>query len=232
MPEVTVPVATEPATVPNMSVPTGEMHVLVLDPGHGGGDDGTVYNGLHEKELTLAVGLYLRDYLMNNYSNVNVIMTRTEDTRLGENAKEDLHHRCDLAAVQGAEYLISLHFNAEGITHEMSGSLICGTRQPGLREASEGLGNMVLDQLAAIGIPRGEVHFRPSDTFFDAVGNPMDYYAINRYCAEYGIPSIIIEHLFIDNLHDAAMADSPEDLQALAIADGKAIAAYFGLQAK
>lgn len=56
------------------------MHKLYLDPGHGGNDSGAVGNGLREKDLTLKIARYCRDYLKANYSGVTIKMSRTGDS--------------------------------------------------------------------------------------------------------------------------------------------------------
>ena len=61
----------------------GEDVVIVLDPGHGGMDSGTVekYDGVEvwESELNLQIAGYCRDYLEENYENVQVYLTRESD---------------------------------------------------------------------------------------------------------------------------------------------------------
>lgn len=221
------PISTEVITPP----PQGDLtkHRIVIDPGHGGGEHGAVYNGYREKELTLKVGMFLQEYLLSNYSDIDIAMTRTEDVCFSDDAKVDLQSRCDVAYNAGAEYLISLHFNADGTTHTNAGALICNSNQPGLKEAGDALGNLVLAKLGNLGIGSQGIYCRESDTYFYPDGRPMDYYAINRHCAEYGIPSIIIEHIFIDNPSESIFIESDEKLRELAIADGMAIAEYFKL---
>ncbi len=61
--------------------------VIMIDPGHGGKDPGTIgvnrINGklhrLREKDIVLKVGLMLRDMLKSRYPSKQIIMTRTED---------------------------------------------------------------------------------------------------------------------------------------------------------
>ena len=50
--------------------------VIVIDPGHGGSYTGAVYNKVNEKDLTLKTAKYARDYLLENYKNVEVYLTR------------------------------------------------------------------------------------------------------------------------------------------------------------
>jgi N-acetylmuramoyl-L-alanine amidase len=72
---------------------------LYLDPGHGGSDSGAVGNGLREKDITLDIGLRIRSILTNNYENVQVMMSRTDDT------SKTLSQRTNEANSWGADYL-------------------------------------------------------------------------------------------------------------------------------
>ena len=50
---------------------------VFLGIGHGGKDSGAVGNGFIEKALTLSIGLYVREYLLDH--GVDVLMSRTVD---------------------------------------------------------------------------------------------------------------------------------------------------------
>jgi N-acetylmuramoyl-L-alanine amidase len=205
--------------------------VIVLDPGHGGVDPGADYYGLVEKALSLKVGLYCKAYLEEHYTGAVVLMTRTTDTQLTrDETGTDLRARCQYAASVGADVMVSLHFNSVA-SHTSQGALVLISKQPGVTNASAALANNILAQLQALGIANRGPLMTASDTLFDANG-AMDYYAINRICASYGIPGIIVEHCFVDNASDKNFCDSDEDLQRLGMADAIGIANYLGLQAK
>ena len=62
------------------NIPTTDKFI-VIDPGHGGFDPGKLGNrGKNEKEINLAISLYLCEYLEKN--GYVVIMTREEDVDL------------------------------------------------------------------------------------------------------------------------------------------------------
>lgn len=205
--------------------------VIVLDPGHGGVDPGADYYGLVEKELSLKVALYCKAYLEEHYTGAVVLMTRTTDTQLErDETGTDLRARCQYAAGVGADVMVSLHFNSVA-SHASQGALVLISKQPGVTSASASLANSILAQLQALGIVNRGPLMTASDTLFDANG-ALDYYAINRICASYGIPGIIVEHCFVDNASDKTFCDSEEDLQRLGVADAIGIANYLGLQAK
>lgn len=60
---------------------------IIIDPGHGGLDDGNVKNGIREKDANLSISLYLLEKLRN--IKANVILTRDDDTNvlLGERVR-------------------------------------------------------------------------------------------------------------------------------------------------
>lgn len=81
---------------------------VYIDPGHGGSDPGAVGNGLKEKDLTLKISKYTRDYLRDNYEGVSVRMSRTTDKTLS------LRERTNDANKWKADVLVSVHINAAG----------------------------------------------------------------------------------------------------------------------
>lgn len=60
--------------------------VIVLDPGHGGLDSGTEmkYDGklVCEAAINLSIAEACRDYLLENYENVQVYLTRETDVKV------------------------------------------------------------------------------------------------------------------------------------------------------
>jgi len=80
---------------------------IVFDPGHGGEDPGAPGPGdLHEKDVVLAMSLYLEELL--TAGGANVIMTRTEDEDVG------LYDRPLAKYINETDIFISIHANAHG----------------------------------------------------------------------------------------------------------------------
>jgi N-acetylmuramoyl-L-alanine amidase len=80
--------------------------VIVIDPGHGGKDPGAIGRlGTAEKDVTLQVGLRLRD-LLKKHLGVEVQMTRDRDVfvELGDRAK--------FANGKEADLFVSIHVNS------------------------------------------------------------------------------------------------------------------------
>jgi len=83
-----------------------EIPIIVIDPGHGGKDDGAKgQKGLLEKHVNLAVSQRLKKVLEKRYK-FNVIMTREDDTFIS------LKGRGEIANQKGADLFVSVHANA------------------------------------------------------------------------------------------------------------------------
>lgn len=92
---------------------------IVIDPGHGGPDGGASgSDGTQEKEISLDVSLYVRDYLQQNGATVH--LTREEDTDLAaEHTKglsnrktEDIKNRLAFVKEKDPDLFITIHLNA------------------------------------------------------------------------------------------------------------------------
>lgn len=83
---------------------------IKIDAGHGGKDPGACANGLQEKNLTLTISKYMKEYLEENYTGHNVELTRTTDVF------HELSKRADIANDFDADVFISNHVNAGGGT--------------------------------------------------------------------------------------------------------------------
>ena len=93
-----------PQTVPAVKpgAPGDTRPVVVIDPGHGGVDNGTQASGEIEKNLVLGFGLALRDRLEKS-GKYRVVMTRTDDTFIA------LDDRVRFARNQKAALFVSIH---------------------------------------------------------------------------------------------------------------------------
>lgn len=213
------------------TIPASTDHVIVLDPGHGGVWVGALDGSYMEKNLALQTAFYCRDYLVNNYENVTVYLTRDTDIELSVDQKADLEERVKLAKAYNAEILVSLHFNSEP-SDSTNGALICVSKQPWVSAESNALGTSILNQLTQLGLADGGLIRRDSEEYFDEYGAPLDYYAICRHSASFGIPGIIVEHCFMRNATDMQYYSTNEALQRLGQADAIGIAQYLGLEEK
>lgn len=84
------------------------LRTIVIDPGHGGKDEGAHGAYSFEKDVTLAVSLKLRDAIQREMPDVNVVMTRTTDEY------PSLYARANLANASKGDLFISIHCNDAG----------------------------------------------------------------------------------------------------------------------
>ena len=62
-----------------------KLKTIVIDPGHGGKDPGTLGTkrySKYEKDIALSVSLKLGNYISNSFPDIKVIYTRKEDVFL------------------------------------------------------------------------------------------------------------------------------------------------------
>jgi N-acetylmuramoyl-L-alanine amidase len=101
--DANAPVA--PAAAPAAPKLTDSRPVVVIDPGHGGLDNGTQSKGESEKNLVLSFALALRDRIEKS-GKYRVVMTRTDDTFV------PLDDRVRVARSQSAALFVSIHADA------------------------------------------------------------------------------------------------------------------------
>lgn len=87
-----------------------QLRKVVIDPGHGGKDPGTVSpdRKVFEKNITLSVSLKLGQLIKSNYPHIEVIYTRKTDIFI------PLNERSRIANKHKADLFISIHVN--GVT--------------------------------------------------------------------------------------------------------------------
>ena len=83
------------------------LKTVVIDPGHGGKDPGALgkIRNMHEKHIVLSVSKLLGQKIKENYPDVKVVYTRSDDTFIG------LHERAMVARRNNADLFISIHCN-------------------------------------------------------------------------------------------------------------------------
>jgi N-acetylmuramoyl-L-alanine amidase len=88
-------------------MPTAQQKVVLIDPGHGGGDPGTLSDWAVEKDVVLSISLKVKAYL--EAYGIQVQMTRSDDTY------PELEQRAN-AATTDINLFVSIHANAAGAT--------------------------------------------------------------------------------------------------------------------
>lgn len=236
--EIVNGVASQPAT---MSVDEFSRHAtggmtICLDPGHGGNDSGATAFGAKESDLTLKIAQYCKEEL-SKYD-VNVVMTRTTDTRLSEEAAMDLKNRVEVAKKAGASYFISIHINSaqNSAAHGAEVYYPNTSSNKNLSSNGQNLAKAIQSQLAALGLYDRGIKIRnytDGTTSSNPNSSDQDYYGVIRYAKQANITGLIVEHCFISNKDEFdKYLGSNAKLQQLGIADAKGIVSALGLQAK
>ena len=186
---------------PNATYVAQNPRLIVIDPGHGGSDPGTVHNGVSEKTLTLDMSRRLRDVLVTR--GWQVIMTRDTDRDVyGPNASDraELQARDDVANNAGARIFVSVHVNGfmnsgpHGTTSYYSKASDVPLAQAVQRRLSSSLG-----------------------TSDDGIVKSKLYVTLHA-----SMPAVLVETAFITNPDDYAklLSAAWREKVALAIADG------------
>lgn len=236
--EIVNGVASQPAT---MSVDEFSRHAtggmtICLDPGHGGNDSGATAFGKKESDLTLKIAQYCKEELAKY--DVNVVMTRTTDTRLSEEAAMDLKNRVEVAKKAGASYFISIHINSaqNSAAHGAEVYYPNTSGNKNLSSNGQALAKAIQSQLSALGLYDRGIKIRnytDGTTSSNPNSSDQDYYGVIRYAKQANITGLIVEHCFISNKEEFdKYLGSNAKLQQLGIADAKGIVSALGLQAK
>ena len=242
--------STEPSSEPVAATPLapGSRPLVVIDPGHGGIDNGaSAPSGIHEKDITLAFALQLRDLLVAS-GQFDVALTRDDDSYL------TLNERVNLARQNRADLFLSLHadtFQAADIRGasiytrdeqatdildkvladgENRSDVVAGYVQPDVKPA---VVNILLDLM------RRQVRQQAYVAATDIVKAMEPKVALRRFPVRQAdffvlqapdVPSMLIELGFMSNAADIANLESNDwrDKVVEAIANG--VEAYFKQQ--
>lgn len=194
---------------------TGEKIVIVIDPGHGGENRGTIENGHEEKFMTMTTALAMYEEL-KLFDHVEVYLTHTEDEDLS------LKKRAEFAQSVEADFLFSVHYNAS-LNHELFGSEVWVSSVYPYNNYGYQFGYEFLSDMRELGLLVRGVKTRLGD-------GGADYYGIIRESVALQIPAVILEHCHVDEARDEVFCDTDKKLIAFGKADAHAVARYFGLK--
>lgn len=92
--------------VPKVAATAGGKSTVIIDPGHGGKDQGAQVGGVNEAQVTLAVGFMLKERLTK--LGYKALLTREKDEYVS------LEERPKFASNKGGDLFVSLHCNSIG----------------------------------------------------------------------------------------------------------------------
>ncbi len=210
--------------------------VIVLDPGHdfvhrGAHYDYTAPNitpfSCDESEANLAMALACRDELMK-YSNIKIYMTSEHGECMGNATNRNdscLTNRLAMADKVEADLYVSFHCNSGGTIGVTNGSEVYISLNTPFNENEKQLAEDILTGLKGVGFNSRGIKTRRSSSSPNS-----DYLAVNRRAVNYGFPSVLIEHGFVNHIGDAKKLSDPNILKQIGQSDAAAIAKYFHLK--
>lgn len=162
---------------------------VVIDPGHGGSDNGAVAGDAKEKDINLALALKVKE-LSPEY-HIQVVLTRQTDELAG--GKTDKHasleYCADIAKESKADLFVSLHVNNTGGGQPGHGFSAFVSPDNAHFAESQKLGSALLDAV------------RPTYAADDLLHQPTQGVYVLRNTA---MPAVLLECGYIDNPTDLA----------------------------
>ena len=198
------PATTQPA-LPARTDPT----LIVIDPGHGGSDPGSLNPayGITESHVTLDIAERLEADLKKQ--GWKVVMTRDGDYDVGDpngSDAQELQARCDVANAAGARLFVSVHINSSVSAAPSGGTTYYWHPQD--RAFAQTVEN---DMIAAVGITDDGV-----------IRN--NFYVVHHT----RMPSILVEVAYLSNPHDATLLSKQSFLDQVAAGIARGIGDYTG----
>ena len=169
------------------------MPKIIVDAGHGGYDNGAVYNGRREKDDNLALALAVGEALMEK--GLEVEFTRVEDIYQAPVEKAQIANRAD------GDFLVSIHRNSSPTPNTYSGVQTLVYNDRGLASL---MANNINQEMAEVGFQNLGISERQNL----AVLRRSD------------MPAVLVEAGFINTDEDNRLLDARFDATAQAIADG------------
>lgn len=195
-----------------------EKLVIVIDPGHGGEEEGGMYDSFVEKDMTLITAKVMKEEL-DKYEDVTVYLTREDDRKLS------LEERVAFAKEVNADFLFCLHYNLSQDHNTLFGAE-CWVSAFG-RHYSEGyaFADIEIRALEDLGLySRGiKTRLGKLDT---------DYYGIIRHAVEQNLTCVLIEHCHMDHENDRPFCEGREQWEAFGRLDAASAAKYFKLRSE
>ena len=189
-----VSVATFNPATPTDTVPS-RNYTVVVDPGHGGTDPGSIgyKTKVKESELNLKLSLMLKEKLEG--AGINVVMTRSTDKAMLEGAgrkwkKEDMILRKELIKETRPNMVISLHQNSF-TNHSLRGAQVFYDKTS---EISKQIANLIQEE------------FKTTLDKSIKATSPGDYFMLKCSAA----PSVIVECGFLSNEEDEKLLQNDE----------------------
>lgn len=185
--------AANEATSQTDTVPS-RNYTVVIDPGHGGSDPGSIgyKTKVHESDLNLKLSLLLKTKLEK--AGINVVMTREDENALLEGSgkkwkRKDMELRKALIEKTRPNMVISLHQNSY-TNHSLRGAQVFYDKTS---EISKTIAGFIQEQ------------FKQNLDKSIKATSPGDYFMLKCSAA----PSVIVECGFLSNEEDEKLLQDP-----------------------
>jgi len=191
---------------------------IAIDPGHGGIDGGTYFEDILEKDISLKIGLKLKEEL--EQKGATVVMTREIDDSLddhiignGSRHREDLVARTNIVNVSKTDILISIHVNYSKNKNKMGPIIFYYTDS----EISKILAEYLQDNLNNIS------SYKKMDRDIGHIVTPGNFYVLRNSEP----PGVIVETGFLSNEIDRDLLLDIKHQEEIVRLIGKSIIEYF-----
>lgn len=185
---------------------------VVLDIGHGGEDGGAVgVNGVEEKNINLAIGLRVRDFLQE--TGLPVKMIRETDTAVGdttlatvaERKRSDIQYRARLVNETENCILVSIHQNFFEQSQYSGAQMFYSANHADSVALAESIRSCIVTQIQ----PENKRENKQADSAIYLLSHVE-------------VPAVIVECGFLSNPEEAVLLSDAEyqEKMAQAVADG------------
>lgn len=208
---------------PCLAFGAGVKHLVIIDPAHGGAEDGVkVSKDTSEKDITLQIGKLIEENL-KKISNMEPRLTRSKDISMA------IGKRRELAVRLKADLFVSIHVNA-GFGTEARGYEVyfSGFDKPSSPKESsnEIVKDMVRTQYLNDSVRFSQIFEQNFSKVFPREGRGLRDAPFLIY-EELPMPSVAIELGFATNIQNSKKLADRKTQQAIADAIAKSIREYF-----
>lgn len=195
-----------------------EEIVIVIDPGHGGDQEGGMYDAFVEKEMTLITAKAMKEEL-EQYEGVTVYLTREDDRKM------TLEERVAYAKEKNANMLFCLHYNLSKDHNTLFGAECWVSAFDKYYSEGYSFADIEIRALEDLGLYSRGIKTRLND-------DGIDYYGIIRHAREQDLTCVLIEHCHMDHANDRPFCEGRTQWEAFGRLDADCAAKYFHLRSE
>lgn len=192
--------------------------VIVIDPGHGGDQEGGMYDAFVEKDMTLITAKAMKEDL-EQYEGVKVYLTREDDRKMS------LEDRVAYAKEKNADMLFCLHYNLSKDHNTLFGAECWVSAFDRYYSEGYSFADIEIKALEKLGLFSRGIKTRLND-------DGIDYYGIIRHAREQDLTCVLIEHCHMDHENDRPFCEGRKQWETFGRLDADCAAKYFHLRSE